>query len=175
MLPFFVKLNSILETFVDKSRPGKYYRNVYRSDYHDDVDILTCEDIHVNDKFTACSVDVIFFVPCESIILSHYNKQRILRHQNCCRDLKIFFVEMHCIFVRLLCFVLFYFTLRFVFAKYWLVLILTRAISTTGHPALSRSHHVRSHTVNFLTPKIILVIDKSDSRFAVVRFCEITD
>ena len=84
-------------------------------------------------------------------------------------------MEMHCIFVCLLCFVLFYFTLRFVFAKYWLVLILTRAISTTGHPALSRSHHVRSHTVNFLTPKIILVIDKSDSRFAVVRFCEITD
>ena len=74
MLPFFLKLNSILETFVDKSRPGKYYRNVYRSDYHDDVDILTCEDMHVNDKFTACSVDVIFFVPCESIILSHYNK-----------------------------------------------------------------------------------------------------
>ena len=61
MLPFFLKLNSILETFVDKSRPGKYYRNVYRSDYHDDVDILTCEDIRVNDKFTACSVDVIFF------------------------------------------------------------------------------------------------------------------
>ena len=84
-------------------------------------------------------------------------------------------MEMHCIFVRLLCFVLFYFTLRFVFAKYWLVLTLTKALSTTGHPALSRSHHVRSHTVNFLTPKIILVIDKSDSRFAVVRFFEITD
>ena len=84
-------------------------------------------------------------------------------------------MEMHCIFVCLLCFVLFYFMLRFVFAKYWLVLILTRAISTTGHPALSRSHHVRSHTVNFLTPKIILVIDKSDSRIAVVGFCEITD
>ena len=60
MLPFFLKLNSILETFVDKSRPGKYYRNVYKSDYHDDVDILTCEDVHVNDTFTACSVDVIF-------------------------------------------------------------------------------------------------------------------
>ena len=60
MLPFFLKLNSILETFVDKSRPGKYCRNVYKSDYHDDVDILTCEDIHVNDTFTACSVDVIF-------------------------------------------------------------------------------------------------------------------
>ena len=74
MLPFFLKLNSILETFVDKSRPGKYYRNVYKSDYHDDVDILTCEDVHVNDTFTACSVDVIFFVPCESLILSHYNK-----------------------------------------------------------------------------------------------------
>ena len=56
----YLKLNSILETFVDKSRFGKYYRNVYKSDYHDDVDILTCEDIHVNDMFTACSVDVIF-------------------------------------------------------------------------------------------------------------------
>ena len=43
MLPFFLKLNSFLETFVDKSRPGKYYRNVYKSDYHDDVDISTCE------------------------------------------------------------------------------------------------------------------------------------
>ena len=52
-------MNSILETFVDKSRFGKYYHNVYKSDYH--VDILTCEDVHVNDTFTACSVDVIFF------------------------------------------------------------------------------------------------------------------
>ena len=60
MLPFFLKLNSFLEAFVDKSRPGKYYRNVYKSDYHDDVDILTCEDVHVNDTFTACNVDVIF-------------------------------------------------------------------------------------------------------------------
>ena len=74
MHPFFLKLNSILETFVDKSRPGKYCRNVYKSDYHDDVDILTCEDIHVNDTFTACSVDVIFLFHANLQYYHSYNK-----------------------------------------------------------------------------------------------------
>ena len=75
-------------------------------------------------------------------------------------------MEMHFVFVFFL-----NLTLRFVVEKYWLVLMLTRVINKTGHPALSRSHHVRLRRNNLLAPKIILVIDKSDSRFAVVRFC----
>ena len=30
---FFFKLNSTLDTFADKSLPGKYYRDVDKSDY----------------------------------------------------------------------------------------------------------------------------------------------
>ena len=30
---YFFKLNSTLDTFADKSLPGKYYRNVDKSDY----------------------------------------------------------------------------------------------------------------------------------------------
>ena len=33
ILLFFFKLNSTLDTFADKSLPGKYYRNVDKSDY----------------------------------------------------------------------------------------------------------------------------------------------
>ena len=33
LLFFFFKLNSTLDTFADKSLPGKYYRNVDNSDY----------------------------------------------------------------------------------------------------------------------------------------------
>ena len=50
-------------------------------------------------------------------------------------------------------------TLRFVFEKSWLILMLTRAINTTGHPALSRSNHVRLPPNNLLAPKIILKCD----------------
>ena len=50
-------------------------------------------------------------------------------------------------------------TLRFIFEKYWLVLMLTRAINTTGHPVLSRSHHVGLPPNNLLAPKIILKCD----------------
>ena len=81
---------------------------------------------------------------------------------------------MHFVFV----FFFFNLTPRFVFEKYWLVLMFTRVINKTGHPALSRchpalsrSHHVRLPPNNLLAPKIILPIDKSNSRFAVVRFC----
>ena len=88
----------------------------------------------------------------------NYNISRILRHQNCNRDLKTwektFFMGMHFVFVFF-----FNLTLRFVFEKYWLVLMLTRAINTTGHPVLSRSHHVRLPPNNLLAPKIILKCD----------------
>ena len=43
---FKVEFNLKHVTFVDKSLPGKRYRNVDKSDYHDDIDILTCEDIN---------------------------------------------------------------------------------------------------------------------------------
>ena len=75
-------------------------------------------------------------------------------------------MEMHFVFVFFL-----NLTLRFVVEKYWLVLMLTRVINKTGHPALSRSYHVRLRRNNLLAPKIILRIDKSNSRFAVVRLC----
>ena len=55
---FLIKLNSTLETFVDKGHPEKYYCNVDKSDYHDNIEIFTCEDI--NGTFTACSVNVMF-------------------------------------------------------------------------------------------------------------------
>ena len=44
-------------------------------------------------------------------------------------------------------------TPRFVFEKYWLVLMFTRVINKTGHPALSRSHHVRLTPNNLLAPQ----------------------
>ena len=80
------ELNSTLDTFVDKSPPGKYYCDVDKSDYHDDVDTFTCKD--VNGTFTACREDVMFLCHGHLQYCHNYEKWRILQHQNCCRDLK---------------------------------------------------------------------------------------
>ena len=73
----------------------------------------------------------------------------IVRH----REKNFFYGNAFCICI------FFNLTLRFIFEKYWLVLMLTRAINTTGHPVLSRSHHMRLPPNNLLARKIILKCD----------------
>ena len=86
LLLFFFKLNSTLDTFADKSLPGKYYRDVDKSDYWGDFDILTCEDI--NGALLRAVKMSCFLFHGHLQYCYNYNTSRILRHQNCNRDLK---------------------------------------------------------------------------------------
>ena len=85
---FFFKVEFNLKhvTFVDKSLPGKCYRNVDKSDYHDDIDILTCEDI--NGALLGAVKMSCFLFHGHLQYYHNCNTSRILRHQNCNRDLK---------------------------------------------------------------------------------------
>ena len=83
---FKVEFNLQHVTFVDKSLPGKCYRNVDKSDYHEDIHILTCEDI--NGALLGAVKMSCFLFHGHLQYYHNCNTSRILRHQNCNRDLK---------------------------------------------------------------------------------------
>ena len=83
---FKVEFNLRHVTLVDKSLPGKCYRNVDKSNYHDDIDILTCEDI--NGVLLPVVKMSCFLFRGHLQYYHNCNTSRILRHQNCNRDLK---------------------------------------------------------------------------------------
>ena len=104
----------------------------------------------------ACGEDVMFSIPRASAVLlqlQYIANFATSKLQPRSIGKKLFYGNTFCICI------FFNLTLRFVFEKYWLVLMLTRAINTTGHPVLSRSHHVRLPPNNLLAPKIILKCD----------------